>query len=49
MYLEEAKKQAEVFQRLSSRPFIPCTLEEVEGIEQHIKHRLPEAYREILL
>lgn len=49
MYLEKVKQQAEICLRFDPRPFIPCTLEEIEGIEQNIKHLLPGTYREFLL
>lgn len=47
MHLQEAKKRVE--QLMGDRKMIPCTPEEVERLEQWKGHRLPEAYREILL
>lgn len=49
MYLDKAKQQAEGLYPLTGWKPTPCTLEEVEELEQWCGHRLPEAYREFLL
>jgi hypothetical protein len=49
MYLTKAKKRAEDFYLLTGRRPYPCTIEEVESLEQWSGHRFPEAYREFLL
>jgi hypothetical protein len=48
-HLEKAKKRAERLYRLTSRQVIPCTLEEIEELEQWRGQRFPEVYREFLL
>jgi len=49
MYLERAKKKQEDLLHVGYNQPVPCTLQEVEELEQWIGHRLPEAYREFLL
>lgn len=48
MYLEQAKNRQEDLLRVGYRQPVPCTLQEVEELEQCRGHRLPEAYREFL-
>ncbi len=49
MYLEQAKNRQGDLLRVGYGQPVPCTLQEVEELEQCIGHRLPEAYREFLL
>lgn len=49
MYLEEAKRRFEELFRLEENHLVPCTIEDVEKLEQEFGYRLPEAYREFLL
>ncbi len=49
MYLEKAKNKQKDLLRVGYHQLVPCTLHEVEELEQWIGHRLPEAYREFLL
>jgi len=48
MYLEKAKDRQKDLFRVGYRRPVPCSLQEVEELEQWVGHRLPEAYREFL-
>jgi SMI1/KNR4 family protein SUKH-1 len=48
MYLDEAKRQFEATHLATLEEIQPCTMEEMEALEQQIG-RLPAAYREYLL
>jgi hypothetical protein len=49
MYLEKTQQRARDLYRLTGKQPVPCTISEVEELEQWIGHSLPEAYREFLL
>ncbi|UBF27657.1 SMI1/KNR4 family protein [Kovacikia minuta CCNUW1] len=49
MYLSQAKERFQELNLASSDELKPCTDEEIETLERHLRLSLPKAYREFLL
>ncbi len=49
MYLDKAKATVEQFNLVLPGSIVPCTIEEVEGVEKQFGVKLPAAYKEYLL